>query len=369
MRAWIFQGPKRKAIEGDKCPWSVGWYDAAGKRKGKKVGAKSTAEKFKRKVEAELALGLCTVGKQRTTWTEFRSRFEEMTQANKAPATFVEYQRALEAFQRLIHPGYVDAISTADVDRFTAKRRKDRQRGKGGNLAPVSPASINKDLRALKVAFRKAHQWGMLPAAPVFTMLREPERDPYFIDDATFKALYDACEAMERPVGRHYAAGDWWQALLSFAYLTGWRVGEILDLRRADLDLDAGIAIVDADSTKGRRTARVELHPAIVAKLRAIVDFHPMVFEWPHHERTLWADFASLKTAAKVEFPGAFHRLRFGFANANVDNLDADLLQRLMRHQAAATTRRYINAAERMKRAGTADKIHVPDVLKVAAVS
>jgi hypothetical protein len=87
-----------------------------------------------------------------------------------------------------------------------------------------------------------------------------------------------------------------------------------------------------------------------------------------HYERTLWSDFASLKMAAKVEFPGAFHCLRLGFANANVDNLDADLLQRLMRRQAAATTRRYFDAAERMKRAGTADKIHVPDVLKVAAV-
>lgn len=67
--------------------------------------------------------------------------------------------------------------------------------------------------------------------------------------------------------------------MLSFAYLTGWRVGEILDLRRADLDFDAGMAILDADSTKGRRTAHVELHPAIFAKLRAIVGFHPMMFE------------------------------------------------------------------------------------------
>jgi integrase len=112
----------------------------------------------------------------------------------------------------------------------------------------------------------------------------------------------------------------------------------------------------------------VELHEAVVSHLRRIEGFGPLVFNWPHHERTLWADFASLKKAAKVEFPGAFHRLRFGFANANVDNLDADVLQRLMRHRAAATTRGYINAAQRMKRAGTAAKLHTPDVLKVAAV-
>ena len=138
------------------------------------------------------------------------------------------------------------------------------------------------------------------------------------------------------------------------------------DLRGA-LDLESGVATVDADSTKGRRTARVELHPVVVDRLRAIVEFQPFVFDWPHHERTLWADFAELKTAAGVDFPGAFHRFRFGFANANVDSLDPDRLQKLMRHQAASTTRRYINAAERMRRAGTAEKIHVPDVLKVAS--
>jgi integrase len=364
MRAWLFQDPKRKAIEGDKCAWSVGWYDASGKRKGKKVGAKSTAEKFRKKVEAELALGICTVGQKRTTWAEFRKEFEATVEATRAGGTLKEYRRSLEAFQRLIAPGYMDAITTSDVDRFVAKRKGDRQAGTEGDL---SPASINRDLRALKVAFRKAKKWKMLTDVPDFEFLREPERDPYFVDDATFAKLYDACDSMTRPAGRRYAAGDWWKALLAFAYLTGWRIGEILDLRREDLDLDNGIATVDAESTKGRRTARVELHPVVVDRLRAIVEFQPLVFDWPHHERTLWTDFAELKTAAGVDFPGAFHRFRFGFANANVDSLDPDLLQKLMRHQAASTTRRYINAAERMRRAGTADKIHVPDVLKIAS--
>lgn len=148
--------------------------------------------------------------------------------------------------------------------------------------------------------------------------------------------------------------------------MTGWRVGEILDLRRADVDLETGVATVDAASTKGRREARVELHPVVIDHLRAIVEFQPFVFDWPHHERTLWSDFAALKEAAGLTFPGAFHRLRFGFANSNVDALPADLLQKLMRHRSAATTRGYINAAERMKRAGTAAKLHVPAVLKAA---
>jgi integrase len=101
----------------------------------------------------------------------------------------------------------------------------------------------------------------MLPQPPQVKMLREPQRDPFFIDDAAFTKLYDACQTMTLPANRHYAAEDWLRALLCFAYMTGWRIGEILELRRDHLDFDAATATVDAESTKGRREARVELHP------------------------------------------------------------------------------------------------------------
>ena len=116
--------------------------------------------------------------------------------------------------------------------------------------------------------------------------------------------------------------------------------------------------------TKGRREARVGLNAILVDPLRAIVGSDPLVFAHPHDRRTLWYDFAALKKAAGVDFPGAFHRLRFGFANANVDNLDADLLQKLMRHRSASTTRIHINAAERIKRSNVAERVHVPAFLQ-----
>jgi integrase len=98
----------------------------------------------------------------------------------------------------------------------------------------------------------------------------------------------------------------------------------------------------------------------VLDHFRAILDFQPRVFTWPHRARTLWEEFSKQKTAGGLTFAGAFHRFRFGFANANVDNLDADLLQRLMRHQSQQTTRGYIDMAERLKRTGVADRLHVP---------
>lgn len=98
--------------------------------------------------------------------------------------------------------------------------------------------------------------------------------------------------------------------------------------------------------------------------LKAIIGFEPLVFTWPHHERLLWVEFSKLKAAAGVEFTGAFHRQRFGFANANVDSVDEDILQHLMRHKDRMTTRLYINKIQRMRRAQTASLVHVPEVLR-----
>lgn len=381
-RAWVFQNTKQKGKLGDKCPWSVGWYDPAGRRREKVIGAKTNAERYCRKIEGEMAAGVYG-DKKRVKWAEFRKQFADVILPAKSPSTATLYNDSLNAFERIVKPVYMDTINTAAVDTFTAKRSKEPAnapiRRKPGSDKPakpkaatkkprtVSPATVNRDLRHIRAALRKAWRWGYLSQPPEVTMLREPQRDPYFVDDATFTKLYDACDTMTRPVDRCYPAPDWWKALLCFAYMTGWRIGEILDLKRSDLDLATGVATVEAESTKGRRTARVELHPVVITHLKAIADFSERVFEWPSHGRTLWDDFAALKVAAGISFPGAFHKFRFGFANANVDNLDADLLQRLMRHQSAATTRHYINMAERTKRSGVAERLHVPTVLRTEA--
>ncbi len=84
MRAWLFQDHRQKQKLGDKAPWSVGWIDPDGKRCSKRIGSKSLAEKFRRKIEGELAAGLFrpTVTK---TWEEFRTEYEaKMLSGRKA---------------------------------------------------------------------------------------------------------------------------------------------------------------------------------------------------------------------------------------------------------------------------------------------
>lgn len=95
--------------------------------------------------------------------------------------------------------------------------------------------------------------------------------------------------------------------------------------------MDSGVSFLASNSLRApqcqKRDSRAELNSVILDHLKGIVGFGALVFDWPHHERLLWVEFAKLKEAAGVEFSGAFHRFRFGYANANVDRLEADLLQ------------------------------------------
>ncbi len=145
-----------------------------------------------------------------------------------------------------------------------------------------------------------------------------------------------------------------------FLFTSGWRIGQTLSLTRDDLDLDGGFAIARAEDTKGKRDARIPLHPMAIEHLRTIEDFNPLVFMWSNGKSTLSKDFVRLKDAAGVKIKGRFHRLRSAFATYNAATLPADVLQTVMQHKAAATTRRYINQAERLRQTDVASRIHAP---------
>lgn len=353
MKAWVFQEKRQLAKHGaKKCPWSVGWYDGRGRRKQKQVGAKTTAKSYAKKLEGQAAAGLLR-SHDRIRWADFVKRFDRDHLSTREASTRTQYLLSLAQFAELSAPGFLDQIDAATVDGFAARRLK----------SGVEPATVNKDLRHVRCALNKARKWKLIPEKVDVELLREEQRDPEYIDDGDFAKLYAACDEMTQPVLAHCTPAEWWRGLLVFAYMTGWRIRQILAVERENLDLEAGVAFVEAARTKGKRDARVELHPVVVAHLRPLQGFDSHVFRWPLNERGLWTHFANLKAAAGVEINGAFHRLRFGFANANVDRVPEDVLQQLMLHRDRQTTRRYVNVAKRMQRQGTADRLHVPPVL------
>jgi integrase len=141
-------------------------------------------------------------------------------------------------------------VSTQTIDEYRAKRRADRGKKQGDT---ISPASVNKELRHLRAILKKAHKWGYLPTMPDFQFEKEPRKLPRYIAPDHFAAIYQACGVAVEPTGLPYSAVDWWRGLLITAYMTGWRINELLSLRREDLDLENGTAITRWEDNKGKR--------------------------------------------------------------------------------------------------------------------
>ena len=375
MRAWTFQDSRQKRKHGEKTPWSVGWFDPDGKKRSKRIGSKSMAEKFRRRIEGELAAGTYKAA-SRKTWAEFRQEYESKILAGLKLKTRHATRGALNNFERIAKPGKLWSLKTATIDDYVARRRKEPGRKPGST---VSPATINLELRHLRAVLNVAHEYGYLPQVPKLRMVKEHKRLPRYVSPEHFAAIYQACHVATMPKGLQCDPPEWWRALFVFNYMTGWRIGEPMALRREDLDLDAGTAITRAADNKGGRDDIIPLHPVVVEHLRAIPTFESVVFPWYHHERTLWSEFARIQDAAGVHLdcPDAdkhdctpachrygFHDFRRAFATVNAETLSADALQSLMRHKSYTTTQRYINMARQLNR--SVESLHVPDVLRKA---
>jgi integrase len=279
-------------------------------------------------------------------------------------------------FERIVKPLKMFSVSTSAIDQFIAARRLEAGKKPGSRL---SPYSLNKDLRHLKAALRVAHEWNYLQLLPKVRMEKVVKGLPSYVTGEHFALIYSACDQARLPADQPYPAADWWRALLVMGYMTGWRIGDMLGLRREDLDLEAGFAITRGEDNKGKRDERVKLHPVVVQHLSTLAGFDPHVFPFNHDRRTLQSEFLRLQQAAGLKLPCktkgehehtpycfvyGFHDLRRAFATMNADKLTPDALQTLMRHKSYQTTQGYIAMARQMDQAVAA--LYVPDVLKKA---
>jgi integrase len=230
--AWVFQRNEQVRDMGEEAaPWYVGWYDPDGRRHKESCGpgfhGKKKAEKRRRQIEAELMTGTYKMH-TRKLWPDFRREYADRVLAGLAVATRLQAAISLDHFERIIKPIRVFAIGTAHVDDFIAARRQEPGRKQGDT---VSPATVNKDLRHVKAALTVAREWGYLHTVPKFRMEKAPRKLPTYVTGEHFATIFTTgCQSARMPEGLPYPAADWWRAFLAMAYMTGWRVGDILAL-------------------------------------------------------------------------------------------------------------------------------------------
>ena len=212
--------------------WWLRYY-RAGRRYEETSGStrKSDAERLLRIREGDIARGIPVTSKVG------QLRFDEAA-ADVVADYRVNGKRSLRDVETRIRlhlePVFggrrMAAITTTDVRAYTTERQ-----GRG-----AAAASINRELAILKRAFRLAAQAGKLLHLPHIPMLREDNVRTGFFERDEFEAVRDA---LPEPL----------RAVVTFGYLTGWRVNsEVLPLRWSQVDRRAKTIRLQPGMTKNR---------------------------------------------------------------------------------------------------------------------
>lgn len=391
-KAWVHQLKKQIDQRGKaKAAWYVTWNDPEGRRRTTscgpgKVGHRA-AEKLADKIHAELVTGTYR-SKSKTTWDELRSKYEEKIASRFDGPSRQAAEMALNNFQRVAKPKYLKSITADLIDGYVSKRLEEfaQRTGKPDRsankiLTKVSPATVNKELRYVRLVLNVAKEWKMIQEVPKIRFLKLPKLLPTFIPADHFAAVYTACGKSTMPGDvRNIAPAQWWRGLIVMGYMTGWRISQLLSLKWADVDLSNGTAIARVvEGNKGKREERIPLHPLVIDHLKPLAgSFDELVFPWTDNPRNLWLEFQRIQQAAQLADGSpmpkggkrgdwyGFHDLRRGFATMNAGSMDLFELQGLMQHRTLETTREYVNMAKRYNE--TVKNLFVPQNLRISEV-
>jgi len=212
----------------------------------------------------------------------------------------------------------------------------------------AAAATINRELAALRRAFRLAARAGKVALRPEIFMLRENNRRKGFFEPEQYRALVENLP-------------DYLQPVIRTAYVTGWRIkSEILTRQKHHVDLDAGWLRLEPGEGKSGEGRNFPLIPGLhevlaehLEKTAALERATGQIIPWLFHKdgkpiasfRKAWA------TACKRA--GLAGKIPHDFRRTAVRNLERAGIPRsaamaMVGHQTESIYRRYAIADEGM---------------------
>ena len=216
----------------------------------------------------------------------------------------------------------------------------------------AAAATINRELAALKRAFRLGEKVGKVIQRPEVSMLREDNRRKGFFEADEYRAVLKHLPEELKPV-------------IQTAYITGWRIAsEILTRQKHNLNLEAGWLRLEPGETKNGEGRNFPLTPELrevlaqqIEKTRLIEQKTGRIIPWLfHRDGNTIRDFRGAWSSA-CKSAGVPKRIPHDFRRTAVRNLERAGVPRsaamaMVGHRTESIYRRYAIADEAMLKEG-----------------
>lgn len=238
VRVIVFKREGRRFFEAQ---WSDPVTDRK-KTKSTKTAERRDAERFAAKLEDKLNSEAASIP-SKYEWEKFRERYETEVATDLAVKTRAKICTAFNAFERLIEPSNLSAITTETIALFRSKLTK--------QVKKVSQVTVRGYLAHLRAAFRWAVEAKLITESPLFKMPKQVDKaGGRAITGEEFDRMILAVKKIPLPPKDPAS----WEFLLKGLYWSGLRIGEAMQLHWID---DKNLCV---DFSGKRPTFRIQAH-------------------------------------------------------------------------------------------------------------
>jgi len=268
-----------------------------------------------------------TVESKKHRISDFMKEYLEISKPPyKSLKTYASIKTAFNEFIRITGDRDISEYTTKDIDSFLNEKSK------------VSSFTARRCRIHIKAGFNQALKWNYINKNPFMDSIRIriPESDLLYLTKGDFNKLLSVIEK------------DIWKDVFTFAVYTGLRLGELVNLKFDDIDLDKKIIRVVSNSehrTKSGKTGYVELADFLIPIIKKYKEVNSLyLFVNETGKKQLFYNFVSAKFKQYIRIAGLndrfhFHCLRKTYGKWMLDaNVNIKFISQQLRHSSVVVT-------------------------------